>query len=163
MSQHFVCYTYTGAYSTVSLAWPGNRVCFIPSLLVSVFWRLSRMLNSRLLPWQGPQVDPRLIASNHLMQLSTLELEQAIRQELDDNPALEMVERTTCSFCGAPLSCGLCRGCQGAGSLLDSGPGDAGQMGSQEDEAFDPLSGVAVPVTLPEYLLAQLRLVVDEQ
>lgn len=105
------------------------------------------MLDARLLPWQGPQVDPRLIASNHLMQLSTLELEQAIRQELDENPALEMVERTICPSCGASLSFGLCTCCQGASSLSNGGIGGAGHMTSQEDDGFDPLGGVAVPVT----------------
>lgn len=121
------------------------------------------MLDARLLPWQGPQVDPRLIASNHLMQLSTLELEQAIRQELDENPALEMVERTTCPRCGASLSFGLCMCCQGASSLPNGRVDGAGHMTSQEDDGFDPLGGVAVPVALPEHLLAQLRLALDQQ
>lgn len=121
------------------------------------------MVDARLLPWQGLQVDPRLIASNHLMQLSTLELEQAIRHELDENPALEMVERITCPSCGAPLSVGLCTRCQGAAPAPSSEIGDAGHPIHQEEDSFDLLSGVAVPVALPEHLFTHLRLIVEPQ
>src|SRR5487761_69064 len=107
------------------------------------------MLDAQLFPWQGLQVDPRFIASNHLMQLSTLELEQAIRQELDENPALEMVERTSCRSCGALLRFGSCSSCSGSASsppelfqsASDDGPGDTGRILPQEDNDCDPLGG----------------------
>ena len=80
------------------------------------------MLDARLFPELRPHADPRLIASNHLMQLSTTELEQAISQELEENPALELVERSTCPRCGAALHSGFCQRCTGVEPFTSEAP-----------------------------------------
>src|SRR5260370_37109497 len=87
------------------------RIISLFEIWLYLLEKRSIMLDSRLLPWQGPKVDQRLFAANTVLQLSTLELEQAICQELNENPALEMVEHTTCRICGAPLSAGYCARC----------------------------------------------------
>lgn len=122
------------------------------------------MLDARLLPWQGPQADPRLIASNHLMQLSTLELERAISQELDENPALEMDEFTVCQRCNTPLQFGFCTRCAGNEPFATETPSfdiDSSESSWHADDELDALSFISVPLTLPEQLLAQLRLAID--
>lgn len=43
--------------------------------------------------------DLRLLMSNTLLQMTALELEQRIEQELQDNPALEAEEEEVCPIC----------------------------------------------------------------
>ena len=38
------------------------------------------------------RVSPRLIAANHILEMSSQELQDAINSELDENPALDMVD-----------------------------------------------------------------------
>ena len=43
-----------------------------------------------------PRVSARLVAASTMLELSALALQQAITQELNENPALEAEEITTC-------------------------------------------------------------------
>lgn len=102
------------------------------------------------------------------MQLSTLEVGQAIRQELDKNPALKLAERIFCPSCGTPMRMGLCSSCSGTSPVVseltfEPATSEVGRTSEDGDDAYDPLNGVAVPLTLPEHLLAQLRLVLEER
>ena len=57
------------------------------------------------------RASPELIAYAELLALPAFELTQAINAELERNPALELVERDVCAFCGEPLSGARCFGC----------------------------------------------------
>ena len=77
------------------------------------------------LPQQQMKVSPRLVAANHILQLSSLELQQAISTELTDNPALEMIDVPTCPTCGTQLQGSICPSClrrQKADNDLVDGP-----------------------------------------
>src|SRR5918999_6207291 len=60
---------------------------------------------------QTLKVSPRLVAANYILELSSQELQQAISVELNDNPALELVEVPTCRVCGTELSGSICPRC----------------------------------------------------
>jgi len=63
----------------------------------------------RLFQQQSLDTNPHLFAVNRLMQLSVLEIEQAVIQALDSKPALEVGERSVCSGCGSVLQFGICQ------------------------------------------------------
>ena len=130
------------------------------------------MVGLHLFPEPSPGVTPQLIASNSILQLSTVELEQAIIRELDANPALEMVEQPTCPVCGGKLSTGVCVRCSGVEVItpFSSSPSSSDSRFSEADwgaqdsqEEVDPLNLLAVPLTLPELLFEQLRLMLPEK
>ncbi|MFX8708197.1 hypothetical protein ABTM42_20045, partial [Acinetobacter baumannii] len=41
---------------------------------------------------QQQRIDPKIVLSSHILQLSQFELEQAIETELMENPALERID-----------------------------------------------------------------------
>src|SRR5579885_280752 len=100
------------------------------------------MLGPQITPRPGPEVAPRLIAANGIIQLSAIELEQAIVRELDENPALELVERPNCPLCGGPLQFGACPRCLGSAAAAAHDPVSPG--GSAAPLA-DSASGAALP------------------
>ena len=129
---------------------------------------------------QSMRVSPTLIMVNQLLALSSMELQHTVRAELEDNPALESVESTTCTSCGAGttgLYCPVCmqpvrpvnseagEASQGAGSgdgFADDGyeaddfrPKVAAASADMED--FDPLTLVAFEAGMTEQLLADLK------
>ncbi|HZK66396.1 MAG TPA: RNA polymerase factor sigma-54 [Chloroflexota bacterium] len=117
------------------------------------------------LPHQSMRVSPRLVAANHILQLSTMELQQAISAELSDNPALEMIEIPTCPTCGSQLQGSICPQClrrQKADNELLDGP-DANdeafysQSLRSSEEEFDPITQVAAEISLQERLISDMR------
>src|SRR5918912_3868146 len=60
---------------------------------------------------QQLRVSPRLVAANYILELSSQELQQQIANELNDNPALELVEIPTCRVCGTELQGSICPRC----------------------------------------------------
>src|SRR5215208_7533771 len=60
---------------------------------------------------QTLKVSPRLVAANYILELSSQELQQAIANELADNPALELVDVPTCRICGTELQGSICPRC----------------------------------------------------
>ena len=56
---------------------------------------------------QTMRISPRLVAANHILELSSMELQEALQQELEENPALEMTEYVNCPRCGASTGAGL--------------------------------------------------------
>jgi RNA polymerase sigma-54 factor len=129
------------------------------------------MLGPHIQTNPSPIADPRLIVANTIIHYSTAELEQAIIRELDENPALELAERLTCPICTRPLhgsQCVFCspggpgeRGLRDQSSLVENNFSGALQPDTEDD--FDPFWATADPVTLPEYLLGYLRLVLEER
>src|SRR5438105_7641045 len=60
---------------------------------------------------QTQRVSPTLIAVNQILALSSQELQAAIKQEAEENPAFEVTEHQTCSICGEVLKHGICLNC----------------------------------------------------
>jgi len=120
---------------------------------------------------QNMKVSPRLVAANYILELSSLELQQAISEELNDNPALELVDIPTCAVCGTELQGSVCPRClqrqKGEDILPRSGEANyeeniPAQQAAGDDE-FDPLTQVASEQTLAEVLLSELGTLVDEE
>ena len=72
---------------------------------------LSIELSQQLQPVMQAKVTPKQIAANYILQMSSVELQEAIAQELDENPALEMEELPSCPICGRPVSGNYCTEC----------------------------------------------------
>jgi len=124
-------------------------------------------------PNQTLKVSPRLVAANYILELSSQELQQQIATELNDNPALELVEVPTCRVCGTELQGSICPRCiqRQKGSSATSPYGSDGEgyedgdsrNRSQDDEEFDPLTRVASEQTLSEKLLMDMGAVLPEE
>src|SRR5690349_4871089 len=56
-------------------------------------------------------VSPRLIAANHILEMSSQELQEAVALEIDENPALDMVDMVICPTCGQPVDGEACPRC----------------------------------------------------
>jgi DNA-directed RNA polymerase specialized sigma54-like protein len=110
-------------------------------------------------------------AANSILELSSRELQQAIATELQDNPALEVVEVPTCRVCGTEMRGFICPRCiqqQKSGSPTSgadshsSNPDGGSEIRGSEDEEFDPLTSVAFEQTLAEKLMADMGAVLPE-
>jgi RNA polymerase sigma-54 factor len=114
-----------------------------------------------------PQVSPRLVAANSILELSSLELAQTIAREEAENPALECQEVPTCEACGSLLEQGVCLSClrrhvrDEMHAWLNE-PEHAEARGEAEDEV-DPLERVSTGETLGERLMTELMAVLPRQ
>jgi RNA polymerase sigma-54 factor len=121
-------------------------------------------------PEMAQKVSPGLIAANYILSLSSMELQEAITKEVEDNPALEATENESCPICGTALEHGVCPRCSlrnksDGGSdfsedLIDPIPIKRGLNPAEDD--FDPMTLVAAETTAEERLLADLMAVLDE-
>ena len=117
---------------------------------------MSIELNQQLQPMMQAKVTPKQIAANYILQMSSVELQEAIAQELDENPALEMQELPTCPLCGSPIAGNYCTECMprkndgedGALVSADDLPGDGATRLRDEDDEFDPIARAGTPVPL---------------
>jgi RNA polymerase sigma-54 factor len=116
---------------------------------------------------QKPTVSPQLVLANELLQFSSLELEQAIVQELAENPALELSEVVRCPRCGSEMADGYCPSCATPESRADGEWEDRGYLdgprdyGSPEPGGTDwenPVFRLPSCTTLEDHLLQQARL-----
>jgi RNA polymerase sigma-54 factor len=123
----------------------------------------------RLLPQQQLKVTPKQIAANYILQLSSMELQEVINQELEQNPALDLEEAQACPLCGEPLSGRICLRCFGAGQRPASQPyqyqetepleGTSLAQRDEDDEEFDPIVRAEAEQTLAEYLSWNVRVI----
>lgn len=122
----------------------------------------------------GPSLEPRqeigpqLVIANKILLYSSAELETLLDEELSENPALEVEEVARCPRCGAALSgreqrfCARCNRLIGdlqplpweAPSISDGDP-------SSDDEWSDPILRIVAPTSLSDYLMWQLRPVLE--
>lgn len=117
------------------------------------------------------KVSPTLIAVNQILALSSMELQQLIKEEIDQNPALELNEKATCTNCGEVLRNGYCPSCQkhapnasekevsdfsGYRDYDDYNMGYGGSNSFNEDEEFDPMTLVAAEAGVLERLQSDL-------
>ena len=128
---------------------------------------------------QSMRVSPTLIAVNHVLALSSQELQNLIKQEAEDNPAFEMTEHHTCSICGDVLKNGVCFNClrgkspDGTTSSINEDfnfnalgykeEGSDGPFPLMPDDEFDPVSLVAAEPTMRERLMQDLRSALDNE
>src|SRR3979411_683444 len=85
----------------------------------------------RFFPQTQLKVTPKQIAANYILQLSSMELQDVINQELEENPALDLEETQVCPLCGNALTGRVCLTCFGAGK--------AGA--AEQDSESEPLEG----------------------
>lgn len=122
---------------------------------------------------QSMKVSPTLIAVNTILALSSQELQTLIKQEAEENPALEITEMQTCTICGEALRNGVCLNCLRTGtasrtsdisddfSYSSLGYGDEAfrptGSSAMDDDDFDPISLVASEQSMRERLMLDLR------
>ena len=84
---------------------------------------MSIELNQQLQPTLQVRVTPKQIAANAILAMSSVELTEAIAAELEENPALEMVEQSTCPICGSTITGSHCTECLPRGAAA-AGPAE---------------------------------------
>jgi len=100
-----------------------------------------------------------------------MELQDAINQELEENPALDLDEVQVCPLCGNPLTGRICLTCFGSGKLSgaqqyqDTEPleGTSLMQRDDDDEEFDPIVRAEAEQTLAEYLSWNVRVQVAQR
>ncbi len=121
------------------------------------------------------KVSPRLVAMNHVLELSSMELQDLINAELSENPALEKLDKPSCPRCGAAIEGPVCAHCMSAqrntATPLDAGGEEREVVRDRDDyyyeegpsmsrrdpeEDFDPVVHVAAEMALPEHLMREL-------
>jgi RNA polymerase sigma-54 factor len=132
-------------------------------------------MNQDLLPVLRTSVSPRLIAANHILEMSSQDLQDAISQEIGENPALDMVDLVVCPTCGQPIEGDGCPRCT---RKQEDAPADEQTVDPTEqylenlawntptvsrDDDFDPLTLVAAQVTLEEKLMGDLGTMLPEE
>lgn len=121
------------------------------------------------------RVSPRLIAANHILEMSSQTLHETISHELDENPALDMVDMVPCPTCGQPLEGNICLRCARKPEATETDDSRVLDPTEQyldnlawntstvtRDEEFDPLTLVAAQVTLQEKLIGDLGPMIDD-
>src|SRR5919206_3676154 len=92
-------------------------------------------LGQEFTPSQTLKVSPRLVAANYILELSSQELQQQIANELNENPALELVEIPTCRVCGTELHGSICPRCIQRQKSSSASPAEAHASQSYDDPA----------------------------
>jgi RNA polymerase sigma-54 factor len=116
----------------------------------------------------GVRVSPRLVAASYILELSSQELQQAIAQEISENPAMELVEKETCPACGGPLQGSICPACLSQQKSTPTMPendydnsddyiNDLSLTAPAVEDDFDPFTQVAAQMSLSERLLNELQ------
>ncbi len=145
---------------------------------------MDQNMQMQMVPEQTMRVSPTLIMVNQLLALSSMELQHAVLNELDDNPALENLESTTCTSCGAGTTGRYCLVCMQPvypGGLENMLP-KTNEYGTNSDdeydtedfrpraattvlgeEEFDPLTLVATESSMTEQLLSDLAVSLPEE
>ncbi|HUZ01330.1 MAG TPA: RNA polymerase factor sigma-54 [Thermomicrobiaceae bacterium] len=110
-------------------------------------------------------ISPSLIEANYILSLSRMELQEVIKQELDDNPALEMEDKETCPVCGGVLEGSFCPNClinqreERYEEPFEDYPETLYSSVARErddGDEFDPMTLVASEMTVPEQILSDV-------
>ena len=127
-------------------------------------------MDLRLLPQQQLKVTPKQIAANAILQLSSLELQDVINQELQENPALDLEEQQVCPLCGQPLPGRVCLNCFGlAKAPRQNDPetepleGTSLMQRDEDDDDFDPVVRAESEQTLAEWLSWNVRVLLPKR
>jgi RNA polymerase sigma-54 factor len=118
---------------------------------------MSLDITTQVVPTLQAKVTPKQIVANRILAMSSVELQAAISEELDENPALELVEEATCPTCGAATFGGICPNCSPreapSRELLEPGSAPA----RDDPDADDPIARAEASFTLQEHLDWNLR------
>jgi RNA polymerase sigma-54 factor len=122
-------------------------------------------LGQQLLPSTQTKVTPKQIVANRILAMSSVDLQQAISQELEENPALELLEEETCPICGGPTFGGTCPSCSTADDDVASPDQlDAGSSKTRDDaDADDPIARAEAAFTLHDHLDWSLRAILPHE
>lgn len=128
------------------------------------------MLNVSGVPAQQPNLQygplPQQIVASKVLEMPVDQLDQHLRQEAAQNPALEIPEDPECPFCGTPLEGGDCPACslRALDSLAVADWLQPVQFFDGEYEAEqDPVNRVAEDWSLKQDLLLQLSVTAEGQ
>jgi RNA polymerase sigma-54 factor len=116
-------------------------------------------------------LNPKMIAFYELLQQPTVELDQAINVEIQDNPALDITAERLCPACGAAMLTNVCRDCgykltkeeeeapqdRIADLALEAAPMEK-PVYSPDDEQDDIVARLVSPETLGDHLKWAWRL-----
>ena len=110
------------------------------------------------------KIDPKLIMANNILQLTSLELQQAIEQELAENPALEEPGDDPCENCDQPKT--MCIDCPFYKQAITTDETDLSIYELEQpidfaadvdDTEGDFIASIRAEVTLQDYLNSLLR------
>ncbi|NJN67057.1 MAG: RNA polymerase factor sigma-54 [Chloroflexaceae bacterium] len=112
-------------------------------------------------PRMEMQANPALLHLAQLLLLPGIELQQAVEQELAENPSLEEIEgeEVFCSRCGGVVVDGICLQCASAPAADDFAPA---LPSDPSDDAGDSLQWVAAPRSMAEGIYADLSVALPE-
>ena len=125
--------------------------------------RGTRMLVQTQEQRMAAKPDPQMILANTLLNMSCLELVQAVQQEVSDNPALEY-EDNVCSDCFDPVDASVKsdEAFDGLGCSVFAYR-NVGRRSGDEDNPVDPVALAEQKVTLREHLEWQVGIVVKQE
>jgi len=120
-----------------------------------------------------PWVSPSLIEANYILSLSQQELQNVIEAEMAANPALELEDRATCPVCESVLDGTFCPTCmsdqtppretESLDSFEDYPEQAISTIATREEESdFDPMTLVASDVSMPDQILTDARLALED-
>ena len=123
---------------------------------------------------QSTVISHRQIVAVRLLQMPSQELMGAIAHERDTNPAIELMERESCHYCGAGIettthTCPVCgmsllnRDSRHDASGTDGNLGLVGMGVPGEDDGSDPMVRVASSVERGDSLLQMLNVMTSEK
>lgn len=110
------------------------------------------------------KIDPKLIMANSILQLTSMELQQVVEQELAENPALEVPEDDPCENCEQPRT--LCIDCPFRKQTVSADDQDLSIYeleqpidfaADAEDGEADFISNIRAEITLHDHLISLLR------
>ncbi|MCX6346256.1 MAG: RNA polymerase factor sigma-54 [Armatimonadetes bacterium] len=116
------------------------------------------------------KIDPKLIMSSSILQLSSVELQQVVEQELAENPALEVPEDDPCENCDQPKT--LCLDCPLRKQTTSSDDNDLSVYELEQpidfaadfdDSDGDYISNIRAEVTLSDYLVELMHSVLPSE
>jgi len=110
------------------------------------------------------KIDPKLIIANSILQLTSLELQQVVEQELAENPALEVPEDDPCVSCDQPKT--LCIDCPFRKQTVSTDETELSIYEMEQpidfaadadDNESDFISNIRAEITLHDHLTSLLR------
>jgi len=116
------------------------------------------------------KIDPKLIMCNNILQLTSMELVQAVEQELAENPALEVPEDDPCEGCEHPRT--LCIDCPFRKQQITAEDSDISVYeieqsvdfaADAEDNEIDFVSNIRAEITLHDHLNNVMRAVLPHE
>src|SRR5690242_11203811 len=92
---------------------------------------MAAQVNFEFVPQPAMHMRPSamLVGFAEMLALPSIEMERAVVQELEDNPALERVEEPACGFCGGrAAACPVCSGRAGELAGRHARPAGSGRL-----------------------------------